>query len=213
MVERKISRRSTRSSSSSGALLLNAAAFRASRSVPLTEAFCGPASRCHFAPPGPRRGAGLVSDGVCRPQRHFPPLVPRRVFDGPWLEPESASPAKSKQQPSTQFIIDKILDECLRFSARKPIMRQFDPNRSMWRRWKGTVIAETWKSAARRVIWTCLVYVLLRKYPDMASSLNGSKRIWTELIAIVTFTLTFFVNEAVRIYCLSNSFLFVLLSL
>ena len=151
-----------------------AAAFHA---PPCAEAFCSTRSGARSIKRS--RGSGIP---------------PRRVFDGPWLEPE---PESSQPAPaSTQFIIDKILDECLRYSARNPIMRQFDPNRSMWRRWKGTVVAETWKSAARRVVWTCAVYLLLRKHPEISSSLDGTQRIWTELIAIVTFTLTFFVNEA-----------------
>ena len=177
----------------SGAAFVAAATFRASRSLPLAEAFHAPLPRGQSDVRLRLPWKVGVSGSPASPSS----LLPRQVFDGPRLEPESTAPTKSnKQQASTQFIIDKILDECLRFSARKPIMRQFDPNRSMWRRWKGTVIAETWKSAARRVLWACLVYVLLRKYPNISSSLDGSQRIWTELIAIVTFTLTFFVNEA-----------------
>jgi len=153
------------------------AAATAFHAPPCAEAFCSTRSGARSIKRS--RGSGIP---------------PRRVFDGPWLEPE---PESSQPAPaSTQFIIDKILDECLRYSARNPIMRQFDPNRSMWRRWKGTVVAETWKSAARRVVWTCAVYLLLRKHPEISSSLDGTQRIWTELIAIVTFTLTFFVNEA-----------------
>eukprot|EP00985_Skeletonema_marinoi_P026940 scaffold21345_cov80-Skeletonema_marinoi.AAC.4 len=94
------------------------------------------------------------------------------------IEQEQKS-QRSSSAVGTQQIIDSILDECTRFSARKPIMVQFDPEaKSIWRHWRGTVVAETWKSAAKHAIWA------------------GFERVWGELLAVTTFTLTFFVNEA-----------------
>lgn len=113
------------------------------------------------------------------------------VFDVPDLEVEQS-------KMSTQVLIDKILDECLRYSARRPIMRQFDPaSKSIWRQWRGTVVSETWKSAARHALWAVCVYLVFQRYPKCTEFFTGFHRIWGEvLLAVTTFTLTFFVNEA-----------------
>ena len=123
------------------------------------------------------------------------------VFDVPSTQLDGNIETSSSQQRSasagTQQIIDNILDECTRFSARRPIMVQFDPeSRSIWRHWRGTVLAETWKSAAKHAIWGIMVYMLLRKYSHIQGWLQGFERVWGELLAVTTFTLTFFVNEA-----------------
>eukprot|EP00571_Detonula_confervacea_P002973 CAMPEP_0172314520 /NCGR_PEP_ID=MMETSP1058-20130122/22741_1 /TAXON_ID=83371 /ORGANISM="Detonula confervacea, Strain CCMP 353" /LENGTH=568 /DNA_ID=CAMNT_0013028411 /DNA_START=254 /DNA_END=1960 /DNA_ORIENTATION=- len=128
----------------------------------------------------------------------------------------SSSPAiADSEQPSkitsitatTEQLIDSILDECLRYSARRPIMRQFDPaSRFIWRQWRGTVVAETWKSAAKHAIWAVAVFFLFQKYPRCTVGvLDGFHRVWGELLAVTTFTLTFFVNESYNCWrnCLS----------
>lgn len=128
---------------------------------------------------------------------------------------DSISSSISSEQPSkttttatatTEQMIDNILDECLRYSARKPIMRQFDPaSRILWRQWRGTVVAETWKSAAKHAIWAVTVYFLFQKYPryTVGGVLDGFHKVWGELLAVTTFTLTFFVNESYN--CWRNS--------
>lgn len=122
------------------------------------------------------------------------------VFDVPSAQLDGNIETSSSQRSAsagTQQIIDNILDECTRFSARRPIMVQFDPeSRSIWRHWRGTVLAETWKSAAKHAIWGIMVYMLLRKYSHIQGWLHGFERVWGELLAVTTFTLTFFVNEA-----------------
>jgi len=98
---------------------------------------------------------------------------------------------------STQDLIDNILDECLRMSARRPIMRQFDPaSKSIWKQWKGTVVAETWQSGLRHVIWAMGVYLVFKQHPTISKGFVGFNRIWGEVLAVTTFTLTFFVNES-----------------
>lgn len=115
------------------------------------------------------------------------------VFDVSALDVE---PEQSKTS-GTKQIIDNILDECLRYSARRPIMFQFDPaSKSIWRHWRGTVLAETWKSAAWHALWTVAVYYVFQRYAKCAEFLTGFSKIWSELLAVTTFTLTFFVNEA-----------------
>lgn len=120
------------------------------------------------------------------------------VFDVPSAQLDNIETSSQRSAAAgTQQIIDNILDECTRFSARRPIMVQFDPEaRSIWRHWRGTVLAETWKSAAKHAIWGIMVYVLLRKYSHVQGWLQGFERVWGELLAVTTFTLTFFVNEA-----------------
>ena len=122
------------------------------------------------------------------------------VFDVPNSALEAALDKRFEVEQSksgTQIIIDSILDECTRYSARRPIMVQFDPEaKSIWRHWRGTVLAETWKSAAKHAIWAVLVYILFQRYSTMKTWLKGFQTIWGELLAVTTFTLTFFVNEA-----------------
>lgn len=98
---------------------------------------------------------------------------------------------------TTQDLLDRILDESLRTSARRPIMKQFDPaSKAIWRHWRGTVLSETWKSALKQGMWAAIVYLLLGQYPNVHRGLMGFERIWSQILAITTFTLTFFVNEA-----------------
>eukprot|EP00986_Skeletonema_menzelii_P020592 scaffold31733_cov166-Skeletonema_menzelii.AAC.1 len=112
----------------------------------------------------------------------------------------SPSAAVKDVEPSkttSKDIIDSILDECLRYQARRPIMFQFDPaSRLIWKHWRGTVLAETWTSAARMAVWATTVFFLFQKYPKCIGFFNGFHQIWGELLAVTTFTLTFFVNEA-----------------
>ena len=98
---------------------------------------------------------------------------------------------------TTQDLLDRILDESLRSSARRPIMKQFDPaSKAIWRHWRGTVLSETWKSAFKHALWAIVVYFLFEQYPAMHRGSVGCERVWSQILAITTFTLTFFVNEA-----------------
>lgn len=57
------------------------------------------------------------------------------------------TPQSIIEQASTVNLLDDLIDESVRTSARRPIMMQFDPSSGwIWRRWKGTVFAETWMS-------------------------------------------------------------------
>ena len=49
------------------------------------------------------------------------------------------------EQASTTTLLDDLIDESVRTSARRPIMLQFDPSSGwIWKRWKGTIFSETW---------------------------------------------------------------------
>lgn len=103
---------------------------------------------------------------------------------------------KVVEKITTQDLLDRILDESLRTSARRPIMKQFDPSsKAIWRHWKGTVLSETWKSAMRHGIWAVLVYLLFKQSPGLQNACVGSDRIWSHILGITSFTITFFLNE------------------
>jgi hypothetical protein len=55
------------------------------------------------------------------------------------------TPESIIEQASTTTLLDDLIDESVRTSARRPIMRQFDPSSGwIWKRWKGTIFSETW---------------------------------------------------------------------
>lgn len=98
---------------------------------------------------------------------------------------------------TTQDLLDRILDESLRTSARRPIMKQFDPSsKAIWRHWGGTVLSETWKSALKQGIWAACVYFLFQRFHGLRTTFAGSDQLFGQVLAITTFTLSFFVNEA-----------------
>ena len=109
------------------------------------------------------------------------------------------------RQTSTEGI-DQILDDSLRLSSRRPIMIQFEPSsRAIWRHWKGTVFAETWKSAVRHVLWASAMFLLFRRFPQISGTLTNFQSLYTQILSVTTFTLTFFVNESYTVWrtCLS----------
>ena len=60
------------------------------------------------------------------------------------------TPESIIEQASTVNLLDDLIDESVRTSPRRPIMMQFDPSSGwIWRRWKGTVFAETWTSCGK----------------------------------------------------------------
>lgn len=98
---------------------------------------------------------------------------------------------------TTQDLLDRILDESLRTSARRPIMKQFDPaSKAIWRHWRGTVLSETWKSAMKHAVWAIVIYPLFDQFPGLQRGSVGCEKVWSQILAVTTFTLTFFVNEA-----------------
>lgn len=116
------------------------------------------------------------------------------VFDAP--------SAEVMEQISTQDLVDRILDESLRTSARRPIMIQFDPSRkAMWQHWKGTIFSETWTSSVRNALWAVAVYLLMLKYPQVKTTFTGFPVIWAQILGVTTFTVTFFVNQSYAIWC------------
>lgn len=77
----------------------------------------------------------------------------------------------------------------------------------MWRRWRGTVLAETWVPAVKHFVWAIFVYLVLQKYSSLARFVEGFDSLWMQMISIATFTLSFFVNQAYTLWrtCLTIS--------
>ena len=107
------------------------------------------------------------------------------------------TPESIIEQASTVNLLDDLIDESVRTSARRPIMMQFDPSSGwIWRRWAGTVFAETWTSCVRNMVYAMIYYFIQSSYPNINSNLKGFGTLWAQLLSISTFTLTFFVNTS-----------------
>lgn len=106
------------------------------------------------------------------------------------------------EQASTVNLLDDLIDESVRTSARRPIIRQFDPSSGwIWRRWKGTIFSETWVSCVRNVLYAVAIFLLYRKYPGFLDNhFNGFSTLWGQLLSVTTFTLTFFVNQSYALW-------------
>jgi hypothetical protein len=107
------------------------------------------------------------------------------------------TPESIFEQASTKNLLDDLIDESVRTSARRPIMMQFDPSSQMiWKRWKGTVFSETWDACVTRMLYACVVLLICRTYPGIKQTFAGFNILWGQLLSVTTFTLTFFVNQS-----------------
>ncbi|CAJ1940380.1 unnamed protein product [Cylindrotheca closterium] len=106
------------------------------------------------------------------------------------------------EQASTVNLLDDLIDESVRTSARRPIIRQFDPSSGwIWRRWKGTIFSETWVSCVRNVLYAIAIFLLYKSYPNIVDNhLTGFSTLWGQLLSVTTFTLTFFVNQSYALW-------------
>jgi len=112
------------------------------------------------------------------------------------------TPASVIEQVSTKVLLDDLIDESVRTSARNPIMMQFDPSSGwIWRRWEGTVFNETWQACVRNMI-VALVVSFVFKYNrrSFLSNLQGFNILWGQLLSVTTFTLTFFLNQSYSLW-------------
>jgi hypothetical protein len=111
------------------------------------------------------------------------------------------TPESIIEQASTQKLLDDLLDESVRTSARRPIMMQFDPSSGwIWKRWQGTVFSETWDSCVKKMIYACVVLFICQKYPNITGCFRGFNILWGQLLSVTTFTLTFFVNQSYALW-------------
>eukprot|EP00536_Pseudo-nitzschia_multiseries_P006380 jgi/Psemu1/324327/estExt_fgenesh1_pg.C_1340022 len=112
------------------------------------------------------------------------------------------TPESIIEQASTVNLLDDLINESVRTSARRPIMMQFDPSSGwIWRRWKGTVFAETWISCVRNMLFAVAVYLFHKSHPHIFQThLSGFNTLWGQLLSVTTFTLTFFVNQSYALW-------------
>ena len=105
------------------------------------------------------------------------------------------------EQASTTKLLDDLIDESVRTSARRPLMMQFDPSSGwIWKRWKGTVFSETWDACVYRMIYACIVFLICKSFPQTKELLSGFAILWGQLLSVTTFTLTFFVNQSYALW-------------
>lgn len=111
------------------------------------------------------------------------------------------TPESIIEQASTKSLLDDLIDESVRTSARRPIMMQFDPSRVLiWKRWKGTVFSEVWRQCLRNMAFACVILLIAQLVPNLKDSLSGFSILWGQLLSVTTFTLTFFLNQSYALW-------------
>jgi hypothetical protein len=93
------------------------------------------------------------------------------------------TPENVIEEASTQKLIDHLIDECVRTSARRPIIMQFDPSAiRIWKRWRGTVFSETWTFGVKNIIFATIITIFLHKHATAARTyLEGFNILWGKL--------------------------------
>ncbi len=106
------------------------------------------------------------------------------------------------EQASTKILLDDLIDESVRTIARYPVMMQFDPSSGwIWRRWKGTVFSETWRTFIRNMVYASMVCFIFKFYKtQFLQNLSGFNILWGQLLSVTTFTLTFFLNQSYSLW-------------
>ena len=111
------------------------------------------------------------------------------------------TPESIIEKASTQKLLDDLIDESVRTSARRPVMMQFDPSSGkIWRQWKGTVFSEVWRASVNKMIYAACVYLLFKRYPVIKETISGMNVLWGQLLTVTTFTITFFVNQSYALW-------------
>jgi len=108
------------------------------------------------------------------------------------------TPESLIEQASTERLLDDLIDENVRTSAKRPIMLQFDPKGTkIWKRWRGTVFSETLTPCFINMAFASIIALIYSTNPVYYSiKLKGFNVLWSQLLSVATFTLTFFVNTS-----------------
>uniref|UniRef100_A0A6U5LRR5 Uncharacterized protein n=1 Tax=Grammatophora oceanica TaxID=210454 RepID=A0A6U5LRR5_9STRA len=139
-----------------------------------------------------QRGNGAQSQTITSIGRRRPSTAREMVL---------TTPESIIEQASTQSLLDDLLDESVRTSARKPIMMQFDPSSGyIWRRWQGTVFSETWSSCVRNMVISVITISIVNALPGFRKQIDGFNVLWSQLLGVTTFTLTFFLNQSYALW-------------
>lgn len=102
------------------------------------------------------------------------------------------------EQASTKTLLDDLIEESMRTTARFPVMMQFDPSSGwIWRRWKGTVFSETWRTFLSNMGYASIICFIFKTFNNQfLENLSGFNILWGQLLSVTTFTLTFFTNQS-----------------
>lgn len=129
-----------------------------------------------------------------------------------YIPPEDEQVLK-EELTKVDKVLDKVSGKRKRYDG--DIIRQFVPMRGwLWRRWYGTVLQHAWKVALANILVSLIFSALVRKYshptwefgmvPDpnnkIISRLLGLKVVWTYLMSITTFILTFYLSQAYSLW-------------
>lgn len=98
------------------------------------------------------------------------------------------TPENVIEEASTQKLIDHLIDECVRTSARRPIIMQFDPSAiRIWRRWRGTVFSETWAFGVKNIIFATIITIFLHKNAAVSRKyLEGFNILWGKFSSLTS---------------------------
>ena len=114
------------------------------------------------------------------------------------------TPESIIEQASTQKLLDDLIDESVRTSARRPIMMQFDPSSGwIWKRWKGTIFSETGSACISKMAYAVILLLACRFIGAplrLEQHLSGFNVLWGQMLQVTTFTLTFFLNQSYALW-------------
>mmetsp|Transcript_8105 Transcript_8105/g.12206 ORF Transcript_8105/g.12206 Transcript_8105/m.12206 type:complete len:628 (-) Transcript_8105:2024-3907(-) len=112
------------------------------------------------------------------------------------------TPSSVIEQASTKILLDDLIDESVRTTARKTVMMHFNPSSGwIWRRWKGTVFSETWRTCVINMLYALVVTFIYKINQDVfTQGLQGFSVLWGQLLSVTTFTLTFFLNQSYALW-------------
>lgn len=129
-----------------------------------------------------------------------------------YVPPEDSKLLK-EELAKVDSVLDKVSGRRKRYDG--DIIRKFVPTRSwLWRRWFGTVLEHAWKTVIMNITVSLIFSALIRKrahptwesgtVPDpkneIIARLVGLKMVWTYLMSITTFILTFFLSQAYSLW-------------
>ena len=71
----------------------------------------------------------------------------------------------------------------------------------IWRRWKGTVFSETWRTCVINMVYALLITLIYKlNQATLNNVLAGFSVLWGQLLSVTTFTLTFFLNQSYALW-------------
>jgi hypothetical protein len=92
--------------------------------------------------------------------------------------------------------VSELCEEAMSRSIARPIMAQFRPERSwLWRQWSGTIVKAVLPREVFINMALAVLAVLIIRGGWPTTHLTGIERVWTLSSGLVSFTLSFFLNQ------------------